>query len=72
MSSGIILDRRGLSVSKHGFVFTSIKLSLKFSSSIKSYPNISNELRRRLESNLKQVALIVSRMSLLIYGIICY
>jgi hypothetical protein len=36
ISSGIILDRSGLSVSKQELVLTSIRLNLKFSSSIKS------------------------------------
>ena len=36
ISSGIILARSGLSVSRHGFVLTSIKFNLKFSSNIKS------------------------------------
>ena len=68
MSSGIILESKGLSVSKHGLVFTSIRLSLKFSSNIKSYPNISKEFNRRFESSLKHVARIVSSISFLIYG----
>ena len=47
MSSGIILDNKGESVSKQGLVLTSIKLNLKSSSIIKSYPRISKVLFNR-------------------------
>ena len=67
----MILASSGLSVSKHGFVFTSIRLNLNSSSSMKSYPNISNEFINLYGSNLKQVALIVSTINLFICGTRC-
>lgn len=41
-NSGMILARRGQDISRQGLVFTSINEILKSSSSMKSYPNISN------------------------------
>ena len=66
ISSGIIRDKRGLSVSKQGFVFASMRISLKSSSIMKSYPSISNEFRSRAGSSLKQVARIESIISFFI------
>lgn len=72
INSGMIRDSRGLSVSKHGFVLASIKINLKSSSIMKSYPRISKEFVNLSGSSLKQVARIESVISVFICGTKCF
>ena len=58
MSSGIILESKGLSVSKQGLVLISISQVLKFSSIMKTKPKISKLFSRLFGSILPYTALI--------------
>jgi len=67
-SAGIILADSGLQSSKQGLVLHSISMTLKFSSIMKSKPNISNECCLRFASILVKVAINASVTSRLIWG----
>lgn len=58
--AGIRRAKYGEESSRQGFVLTSISQGFRSSSSIKSYPKISNENCLRWGSSLRETALIVS------------
>ena len=65
---GISLASSGLESSRQGFVFTSIRYTLKSSDIIKSSPNTSKVFMRLRGSILLQVARMQSAVNCLNYG----
>lgn len=71
INSGIILESNGLSVSRQGLVLHSININLKFWSSMKSYPRISNEFNNLSGSIFMNEARKESYIKRFIWGTIC-